>query len=103
MLHTGNADIDELLAAENTKVKGLALRQTVQLMTVNNNATGASKLGVNRTVTQTREMLITSIQATTQIAATQFTVPPSFHKADPVLDDTQKAPMQVLSMEPAGH
>ena len=103
VLHTGNADIDELLAAENTKVKGLALRQTVQLMTVNNNATGASKLGVNRTVTQTREMLITSIQATTQIAATQFTVPPSFHKADPVLDDTQKAPMQVLSMEPAGH
>ena len=103
VLHTGNPDIDDLLAAENTKIKGLALKQTVQLMTVNNNATGASKLGVHRTVTQTREMLITSIQATTQIAATQFTVPPSFHKADPVLDDTQKAPMQVLSMEPAGH
>lgn len=103
VLHTGNSDIDELLAAENTKIKGLALKQTVQLMTVNNNATGASKLGVHRTVTQTREMLITSIQPTTQIAATQFTVPPSFHKADPILDDTQKAPMQVLSMEPAGH
>ena len=102
-LHTGNASIDDLLSAENTKIKGFALRQTVQLTTVNNNATAASKLGVNRMVTQTREMLVTSIQSTPQVAASQFVVPVTFHKADPLIDDTQKAPMQVLSMEPAAH
>jgi hypothetical protein len=105
VLHTGNADIDDLVSAENTKIKGFALRQIVQLTTVNNHVSSSAgaKLGVNRTVTQTREMLVTSIQAAPQIASAQFQVPPSFHKADPVLDDTQKAPMQVLSMEPAGH
>ena len=103
VLHTGNASIDDLLSAENTKFKGFALRQTVQLTTVNNHATTGSKLGVNRMVTQSREMLVTSIQSTPQIAATQFVVPASFHKADPLIDDTQKAPMQMLSMEPAAH
>lgn len=103
VLHTGNASMDELLSAENTKIKGFALRQTVQLTTVNNHAAAGSKLRVSRSVSQTREMLVTSIESTPQIAASQFMVPPSFHKADPLIDDTQKAPMQVLSMEPAGH
>ena len=102
-LQTGNASMDDLLSAENTRIKGFALRQTVQLATVNNNASTGSKLGVNRTVTQTREMLVTAIHSTPQIAAAQFMVPSSFHKADPLIDDTQKAPMQVLSMEPSGH
>lgn len=103
VLHTGNASIDDLLSAENTKIKGFALRQTVQLTTVNNGPAPNSKLGISRTVTQSREMLVTSIQSTPQIAASQFVVPPSFHKADPLIDDTQKAPMQVLSMEPSAH
>jgi hypothetical protein len=30
-----------------------------------------------------------------------FAVPLTYHKAGPIHDDTQKAPVQVLSMEPA--
>jgi hypothetical protein len=55
---------------------------------------------VNRTVTQTRELLVTSIQPTATVGPATFTVPVTYHKAGPIHDDTQKAPVQVLSMEP---
>jgi hypothetical protein len=102
-LHTGNADLDDLISAENSNIKGFALRQIVNVTTINNRApvNGETQLKVNRTVTQTRELLVTSIQPVAQIGLATFTVPVTFHKAGPVHDDTQKAPMQVLSMEPA--
>lgn len=103
-LHTGNPDLDELISAENTNIKGFALRQIVNVTTINNRApvNGETQLKVSRTVTQTRELLVTSIQPVAQIGLATFTVPVTFHKAGPVHDDTQKAPMQVLSMEPSG-
>jgi hypothetical protein len=103
-LHTGNADLDDLISAENSNIKGFALRQIVNVTTINNRApvNGETQLKVNRTVTQTRELLVTSIQPVAQIGLATFTVPVTFHKAGPVHDDTQKAPMQVLSMEPSG-
>src|SRR5438105_745304 len=100
-LHTGNPDLDDLMSAENTNIKGFALKQTVTVTTINSHAAQntSSQLHVNRTVTQTRELLVTSIQPVTVNVAT-FSIPVTYHKAGPIHDDTQKAPMQVLSMEP---
>lgn len=102
-LHTGNPDLDDLISAENSNIKGFALRQIVNVTTINKRApvNGETQLKVSRTVTQTRELLVTSIQPVAQIGLATFTVPLTFHKAGPVRDDTEKAPMQVLSMEPS--
>jgi hypothetical protein len=102
-LRTGNPDLDELISAENSKIKGFALRQVVNVTTINNRAlqSGQTQLKVNRTVTQTRELLVTSIQPLAQLGLATFTVPVTFHKADPIHDDTEKTPVQVLSMEPS--
>jgi hypothetical protein len=101
-LRTGNAGIDELVSMENSKVKGFPLKQIVQTTAVNNRARAApSQLAINRTTTVTRELVITSIQPLATVAQMTFMVPLGFRKADPLRDDTQKTPMQVLSMEPA--
>ena len=103
-LHTGNPDLDDLVSAENSNIKGFALRQVVSVTTINNRAAtaGQSELHVNRTVTQTRELVVTSIQPAAKVSLATFIVPVTFHKAGPVQDDTQKSPMQTLSMEPSG-
>jgi hypothetical protein len=102
-LHTGNPDLDELMSAENTNIKGFALKQIVNVTTVNTHAAQNpnSQLHMNRTVTQTRELLVTSIQPAATVGVATFIVPLTYHKAGPIHDDTQKAPVQVLSMEPA--
>lgn len=101
-LKTGNPDLDELVDAENTKVKGFTLRETMQVTTTANRSPipGSDLNKVFRpTRTQTREILITSIEATPKVGAMEFMVPASFHRADPLKDDTKKAPMNVLSMD----
>ena len=102
-LHTGNPDLDDLMSAENTNIKGFPLKQIVTVTTVNSNAAAAapSQLHVNRTVTQTSELLVTSIQSKATVTVATFAVPVTYHKDGPIHDDTQKAPVQVLSMEPA--
>ncbi|HXH41707.1 MAG TPA: hypothetical protein VNN08_23990, partial [Thermoanaerobaculia bacterium] len=49
-LHTGNADLDDLMTAENSNIKGFALKQIVNVTTINNHApqSGESQLKVNR-------------------------------------------------------
>ncbi|MEA2236028.1 MAG: hypothetical protein QOC81_752 [Thermoanaerobaculia bacterium] len=103
-LRTGNPDLDDLVSAENSNIKGFALRQVVNVTTINNRAamSGESQLRVNRTVTQTRELVVTSIQPAAKLSLATFIVPLTYHKAGPVQDDTQKSPMQTLSMEPTG-
>lgn len=103
-LRTGNPDLDELISAENSNIKGFALKQVVNVTTINNRAASAgdSQLKVNRTVTQTRELLVTAIQPTAKAGLATFTVPLTFHKAGPVHDDTQKSPVQTLNLEPSG-
>jgi hypothetical protein len=104
VLHTGNPDIDELVAVENAKGRGFPLKQTVQTTMINNRAKESkSKLSVNRTTTVTREMIVTSVTPVAALAASTFHVPAGYRRAEPVRDDTQKAPMQTISMEPAGH
>lgn len=100
-VHTGNADVDDLFEAENTKIKGFPLRETIEITTVNANPRApGSKLELKNVHTQTRDMTITSIQSTPQVSAALFQIPAGFRKADPLRDDTQKAPVHVLSMEP---
>jgi len=103
-LHTGNPDLDDLMTAENSNIKGFALKQIVNVTTINNRASqnSNSPLKLNRTVTQTRELVVTSIQPTATVGLATFTVPVTYHKAGPIHDDTEKAPVQVLSMEPSG-
>jgi len=100
-VHTGNADIDDIFDAENTKIKGFPLRQTLQITTVNANPRQpGSQIPMKQTHTQTRELTITAIEAKPEVAAALFQIPAGFHKADPLRDDTQKSPVHVLSMEP---
>lgn len=102
-LHTGNSDLDDLVSAENSNIKGFALKQIVNVTTINDRAAlnTNTQLKVNRTVTQTSELLVTSIQPKAVVTAASFAVPVTYHKASPIHDDTQRSPMQVLSMEPA--
>jgi len=100
-VHTGNPDLDDIFEAENTKIKGFPLRQTIEITTVNTNPRApGSKLEIQATHTQTRDLTITSIQATPEAAAALFQIPAGFHKASPLRDDSQKAPVHILSMEP---
>jgi len=103
-LRTGNPDLDDLISAENSNIKGFALKQIVNVTTINNRAAQNSEteLRMNRTVTQTQELVVTSIQPTAAVNVATFVVPVTYHKAGPVHDDTEKAPVQVLSMEPSG-
>src|SRR5947209_2444564 len=102
-LHTGNPDLDDLMSAENTNIKGFPLKQIVNVTTINSHAAQNtnSQLHMNRMVTQTRELLVTSIQPKAAVGLATFSIPVTYHKAGPIHDDTQKAPVQVLSMEPA--
>ena len=100
-IHTGNADIDDLVSAENTKIKGFPLRQTTEVTTMNATPrSSGSQIPLKQVHTQTKDMTITAIESKPEVAATLFQIPTGFRKADPLRDDTQKAPVHVLSMEP---
>jgi hypothetical protein len=101
-VRTGNPDLDELIVTENTKIKGFALRQTISVTTVNDTPqVNGSKLQMNRSLTQTRELTVTSIEPKATLPADTFVVPATYHKPDPLRDDTQKAPLQILSLQPS--
>ena len=100
-IRTGNPDLDDLILTENTKIKGFALRQTISVTTLNDNPQPmGTKLQMNRSLTQTRELTVTSIEPKASVPADLFIVPASFRKPDPLRDDTQKAPLQILSLQP---
>jgi len=100
-IRTGNPDLDDLILTENTKIKGFALRQTISVTTLNDNPQAlGSKLQMNRSLTQTRELTVTSIEAKAALPADTFIVPAAYRKPDPLRDDTQKAPLQILSLQP---
>ncbi len=102
-VRTGNPDLDDLITTENTKIKGFPLKQTISVTTVNDNPQlAATQLKLSRSLTQTRELTVTTIQPTAKVPADLFTVPATFHKPDPLRDDTQKAPLQILSLQPSG-
>jgi hypothetical protein len=101
-VHTGNPDVDDIFETENTKIKGFPLRETTEITTINANPrTPGSKLEMAQVHTQTRDLTITAIESKPEVSAAIFQVPMGFRKADPLRDDTQKAPVHVLEMEPA--
>ena len=59
-----------------------------------------SELQISRSVTVTRELVLNSVQPLAKVADATFVVPAGFHRADPVKDDTQKSPVQMLTMQP---
>ncbi|HEY6844415.1 MAG TPA: hypothetical protein VI391_09620, partial [Thermoanaerobaculia bacterium] len=101
-IHTGNADLDELISIENTKIKGFALKQTLSVTTTNDHQPAETKLTMRRSVTQTRELTLTSVEPKASVPASLFTVPANFHKPDPLNDDSRKAPLQILTLQPSG-
>ena len=93
---TGNSQIDELISAETTKIKGFPLQQTVSVTTINN--TGqipGSKLIVPATRTKTRETMVTAIS---EMAADDkmFRVPAGYQRTD-FNEQVSKSQTQVLS------
>jgi len=99
-LHTGNADLDQLIDSDTKQINGFPLRQRV-VITVTNETQGmpGSPLAIDRTRTQSREMAITAIHPITA-SPTSFIVPPSFHRAESGQRDQQQTPMKVLTFEP---
>ena len=99
---TGNPDLDDIIATESTKDKGFPLKQIIRTTAVNNRAQAVkSQLVVSRSVTITRELSLTSVQPVAKVTDATFTVPAGFRRADPVKDDTQKTPVQMLTMQPS--
>jgi hypothetical protein len=99
---TGNPDLDDLITAESSKERGFPLKQIIRTTAINNRAqTVKSELVLSRSTTITRELSLTSVQPVAKVADTMFNVPASFKRADPLRDDTQKQPIQTLTMEPA--
>jgi hypothetical protein len=97
---TGNQKIDDLIDEETTKVKGLALKQRVEITTTNRNGQAPdSKLKINPTRKQTRDFLVTSIRRVDAVAASFF-IPAAYHKTDPRQADPQQPKIHMLSLEP---
>jgi hypothetical protein len=95
-VQTGNAQIDELIAAETTKIKGFPLRQTVQVITVNNTAQKTnSKLVLPTTRTRSRETTVTAISET-KTDDTLFRVPAGYAKNN-YTEQVTKSQTQILS------
>ena len=52
---------------------------------------------------QIRELTITSIEPRASVPSELFVIPANYRKPDPLRDDTQKAPLQILSFQPSGN
>ncbi|MGZ8849093.1 MAG: hypothetical protein ACXW3E_02140 [Thermoanaerobaculia bacterium] len=97
---TGNPSIDDLIDEETAKVKGLALKQRVEITTTNlYSHLPDSKLKINPTRKQTRDFLVTAIRRVEPEGAS-FIVPAAFKKSDPHQVDPQQTKIHMLSLEP---
>lgn len=101
-IKTGNPDLDQLIDVETTKVKGLALKQRVQVTTTADAKGTNSVLKIDRTQTQTREMVISAIEIT-KPSPTAFIIPASYHRSDGARDDSQKTPVHELTFDSNSH
>jgi hypothetical protein len=93
---TGNAKVDELISAETTKIKGFPLKQTIQIVTLNQSGVPlGSKLPLPASRTQTREMTVTSIAESAADDA-MFRIPAGYRRVD-FNEQMSKSQTQVLS------
>jgi len=96
-VRTGNADIDNMLDLESTKVTGFPLRQTVTIRTTLLTRSIDSQLKVSPTRTIVREMQVTAIREM-QPKAADFAIPAGYTRAD--TSERPKTATQVLTFEP---
>ncbi|HEY3056766.1 MAG TPA: hypothetical protein VGK31_12620 [Thermoanaerobaculia bacterium] len=98
-IQTGNTKVDELIAAETTKIKGFPLKQTIQVVTINETGPQpvGSKLALPASRTQTREMTVTAINEA-KADDSMFRIPAEYRKID-FADQINKSQTQVLSTQ----
>ena len=97
---TGNPQIDELIAAETTKIKGFPLKQTIQVVTLSQlPSSKESQLQLPSTRTRTHEMTVTSISEI-QPKDAIFSIPAGYRKLN-FDDNVTKSQTQVLTAQPA--
>lgn len=98
-VRTGNAKVDEVIELEATKIKGLPLKQLVQVTTTNNKRAAGSQIPLSASRTSRREMTITQIRDV-PADGSMFAIPVTFHKADPLQNQTSaQTQVQILSLE----
>jgi hypothetical protein len=100
-LQTGNPDLDKLIAAEATRIRGFPLRQSFQVVTTNLSAksNASSPLRVPMTHTRVREVTVTSI-GEVKSDPRAFHVPTDYRKVN-FAEGVPKSQTQVLSLEPS--
>jgi hypothetical protein len=85
-LRTGNPQLDEMLQAETSKLRGLPMRQIVTITTRSEARRNAnSELKVNPTKMQISELLVASVE-TIPSSEAHFIVPPTFHRVEETAD-----------------
>ena len=98
-IRTGNAQIDELMMLETSRLKGFPLRQTVTIKMLPHLAptVSRSQLKIASVRTVVREMWVTSVR---EVPAdpTAFTVPVTYRRAE--APELPKAATQVLEFDP---
>ncbi|HET7707726.1 MAG TPA: hypothetical protein VFM36_16685 [Thermoanaerobaculia bacterium] len=100
-LQTGNIEIDNLIAAETTKIAGFPLKQSIRVTAVYSAPKGPvkSKLSIPNTTTLTREMTVTAIREA-RVEDAFFAIPAGYNRAD-FAERVPKPQTQVLSLEPS--
>lgn len=98
-IKTGNPDLDQIVDAETSKIKGFPLRQTFSITT---SGFGQQKdpnakvhVGVRR---QAADLTVTSIRTVASNAST-FAVPAGYKQAESS-QNPEESPVHILSMEP---
>lgn len=101
-IQTGNQQVDDLIAAELTKIKGFPLKQSVQITTIDkkNGKPARSELKLPPVRTTTRELTVTSIREMKADDAL-FRVPAEYRKFN-FAEQAPKSQMQILSFDPPG-
>jgi len=101
-VRTGNVKMDEVIEVEATKIKGLPLKQTVQVYTMTDRApVPGSKLVLSPTRTSRREMTVTTIHDSA-VDGSMFAIPVNYRRADSLSKDERHEQVQMLSLEPPG-
>lgn len=94
---TGNAEIDQLIQEETSRLKGLPLRQTVTTRTTFSLPPRNSELKVTPTRTTIREIRVTSIRELAADASL-FTIPAGYRRADN--EDAPFSSTKTLNFQP---
>ena len=98
-IRTGNKEIDQMIEAENSKVKGFPLRQVTTTSTTSMGAeqTAGTKLKMKPVRRQSSELVITRISPTV-VSPTLFEVPAHYAKVD--ASHTEEPAVHMINMQP---